>query len=37
MLRLTLIAAILAMVVASSPILAPAKTNLTAAIPVYHH
>ena len=36
MLRLTVIAAILALVVASSPILAPAKADLTAAIPVYH-
>jgi hypothetical protein len=37
MLRLTLIAAILALIVISSPIFAPAKLDLSAAIPVYHH
>lgn len=37
MLRLTLIAAMLALIFASSPFFAPAKIDFSAAIPVYHH
>jgi hypothetical protein len=37
MLRLTLLAAMLALIVVSSPIFAPAKLDFSAAIPVYHH
>ncbi len=37
MLRLTLLAAALAMILASSPFFAPLKADHGAAIPVYHH
>jgi hypothetical protein len=37
MIRLTLIAALLALSVVSSPLFAPAKLDFSAAIPVYHH
>lgn len=36
MLRLTLIAVLLTLIIASSPIFAPAKLDPSAAIPVYH-
>jgi len=37
MLRLTVIAAVLALIFVSSPFFAPAKIDFSAAIPVYHH
>ena len=37
MLRLALITAMLAVIVVSSPVFAPAKLDFRAAIPVYHH
>ncbi len=37
MLRLTLVAATLALIFASSPFFAPVKIDYSAAIPVYHH
>jgi hypothetical protein len=37
MLRLTLVAAMLALIFASSPFFAPLKVDPSAAIPVYHH
>jgi hypothetical protein len=37
MLRLTLIAAMLALIFASSPFFANARFDSSAAIPVYHH
>jgi hypothetical protein len=37
MLRLTMFAAVLALIFASSPFFAPVKVDPSAAIPVYHH
>jgi hypothetical protein len=37
MLRLTLIAAMLAAIIVWSPAFAPAKLDLRAVIPIYHH
>jgi len=37
MLRLTLIAAILALTLVSSPFFSPLRVDHSAAIPVYHH
>jgi len=37
MLRLTMVAAVLALIFASSPFFAPVKIDPSAAIPVYHH
>lgn len=37
MLRLTMIAAVLALIFVSSPFFAPTKIDFSAAIPVYHH